>query len=54
MADAIRDWLDEGYRLDPIAVFYRVNSLSRGLELALRAREIPPWWRGSSSYNGAR
>ncbi len=40
-ASRIESWRDHGRRLDEIAVFYRVNSLSRGIELALSARGIP-------------
>ncbi len=40
-AQQIANWQDAGRRLDQIAVFYRVNSMSRGIELALNQRRIP-------------
>ena len=36
----IAAWQEAGRRLDDIAVFYRVNALSRGIELALNERGI--------------
>ncbi|MCB9896520.1 MAG: UvrD-helicase domain-containing protein [Planctomycetes bacterium] len=43
-ADAVvrllREWTDEGRRLSEIAIFYRTNALSRGLERALRLYNV--------------
>ena len=41
VAEQIDRWIRAGRRLDEIAVFYRVNAISRSIETALRAREIP-------------
>jgi len=41
VAHRIAQWQEAGRRLDHIAVFYRVNSMSRGIELALNQRGIP-------------
>ena len=41
VAERIQAWRREGFELNDIAVFYRVNSMSRGIELALRQQAIP-------------
>ena len=41
VAAQVEAWTKEGRRLDEIAVFYRVNALSRAIELALNDRSIP-------------
>ncbi len=41
IADDIRSHLDSGGRGDEVAVFYRVNALSRGIEEALLATAVP-------------
>jgi len=41
IAAQIRAWVGEGRRHDEIAVFYRINALSRGIELALNDAGIP-------------
>jgi DNA helicase-2/ATP-dependent DNA helicase PcrA len=41
IATRIRAWHRAGRRLDEVAVFYRVNALSRGIEMALAAERIP-------------
>jgi DNA helicase-2/ATP-dependent DNA helicase PcrA len=41
IANEIRAHVDSGGRLNDVAVFYRVNSLSRNLEAALRSEQIP-------------
>ncbi len=37
----VQAWVKAGRRLDEIAIFYRVNALSRGIELALNERSVP-------------
>jgi DNA helicase-2/ATP-dependent DNA helicase PcrA len=41
VAALLEEWRAEGAAWPDMAVFYRVNALSRALEMALRAREIP-------------
>jgi len=41
IAAQIARWVQGGRRMDEIAVFYRVNALSRAVELALGERTIP-------------
>ncbi len=41
VATQVQAWVREGRRLDEIAIFYRVNALSRGIELALNEHTIP-------------
>ena len=41
IAERIARWIDSGRRADEVAVFYRVNSASRAIELALRGSGLP-------------
>lgn len=41
IANVIEGWMREGARPDEIAVLYRVNSFSRGVEIALKRRRLP-------------
>ena len=41
VAHRVAEWQEAGRRLDDIAVFYRVNALSRGIEIALNQSGIP-------------
>ncbi len=41
VADAVARWIARGGRAGEVAVVYRVNALSRAVELALRARGVP-------------
>ncbi|MEM8866133.1 MAG: UvrD-helicase domain-containing protein [Planctomycetota bacterium] len=41
IAQQIRDAIDAGQRASDFAVFYRVNALSRAIEKALRAQQVP-------------
>ena len=41
VAAQVKAWRDAGRRLDDIAVFYRVNALSRGIELGLNEADVP-------------
>ncbi|MDJ0975634.1 MAG: 3'-5' exonuclease [Planctomycetota bacterium] len=41
VAARIQAWRREGYSHSDIAIFYRVNSMSRGIELALKQQAIP-------------
>ncbi len=41
VAEAVQRWVHAGGRPGEVAVVYRVNALSRAVELALRARGIP-------------
>ncbi len=41
VAAQVETWVRQGRRHDQIAVFYRINALSRGIELALNDRRIP-------------
>ncbi|MHC5009586.1 MAG: ATP-dependent helicase [Planctomycetota bacterium] len=41
VATILQDWRAQGIPLSGMAVFYRVNALSRAVELALRSRDVP-------------
>lgn len=41
VASEIRRHVDEGGRFNDVAIFYRVNALSRNIEAALRSAQIP-------------
>ncbi|MFP4105844.1 MAG: ATP-dependent helicase [Phycisphaerae bacterium] len=52
VARTIRDYVEGGGRYDDVAVFYRVNSLSRGMEESLLKMGIPyRIARGTEFYN---
>jgi len=41
VAGLVKSWLEAGRKLGDIAVFYRVNALSRGIELGLNDHDLP-------------
>ncbi len=41
IADLVERWRGEGFGYQDMAVFYRVNALSRAIEMAFRIRDIP-------------
>ncbi|MDF1701762.1 MAG: UvrD-helicase domain-containing protein [Planctomycetota bacterium] len=41
VAHRVAEWQEAGRRLDHIAIFYRVNAMSRGIEIALNQSGIP-------------